>query len=249
MEPVVQSIEELLPEEYRNRKEGVSIPAEIYEKAEAERRRQQVIYINYRIQELLEKGDEQGAADFIDMMGNSGGAASLLKQYYRQFKDKKILYHCIVDVYSIDGYNFPRCLMLEAKRIAPTIDPQERYGDLPAGDTVTVYRGVTRDMWSRFPRTFTSPKFGISWTTNKNVAIWFAYRHDTELPGVYQGTIKRDKIIAYDNGRKEFEVMQHGNVQNIVKLNVTQEEIDAAMQWHDENTKSWSDIDWDAYAE
>lgn len=234
MEPVVQSFEELLPEEYR--KEGVSIPAEIYEKVEAERRRQHVIYINYHIQELLDKGDEQGAADFIDMMGNSGGAASLLKQYYRQFKDKKILYRCIVDVYSIDGYFFPKCLILEAKRIAPTIDPQERYGDLPAGDTVTVYRRTLDDL--------TNPKWATSWTTNKNVAIWFAYRREIGSPTVYQATIKRDKIIAYDNSRKEYEVMQHGNVQNIVKLNVTKKEVDAAMKWHKENTKGWGDIDW-----
>lgn len=197
------------------------------------------------LQDLFKSGDEQGAAELISIrFGNWGPyrSAYVLSLYYDCFKDQPTLYRCIIDVYVNDGYNFPKRLIMRAKEIAPQIPPSERFNDLPDGDTITVYQATSAPI--------EQARNGISWTTNKNVAIWFAYRRaylarqhdvDEESLHVYTGTIKRDKIIAYTNSRNEYEVIQHRNVKVIDELHPTPEEVEAAfaekMHRHEEIEK------------
>ena len=161
------------------------------------------------------------------MFGNSRykgfGDLGLLNRFYTSFADSAILYDCIIEVYTGHTYRFPKQIIMKAKQIAPNIPDSIRYNDLPRTKEVAIYRA-----------TASSPKQAkneISWTTNKDVAIWFAYRYheanSDNLPDlhVYQGTIDYDKIIAYYNGRSEFEVMQHRNVRNITEIFPTDEEI------------------------
>ena len=114
-------------------------------------------------------------------------------------------------------------IIMRAKQIAPNIPDSERYHDLPRTKEVIVYRGTAS--------TADQAKNEISWTTNKDIAVWFAYRYhevnSDNLPDlrVYQGVISYDKIIAYDNSRNEFEVIQHRNVRNITEIFPTEEEI------------------------
>lgn len=181
---------------------------------------------------LLDEGKEQEAADIIDLrFGNTGEYRSsfVLYCFYDKFKNPAILFNLIISVYINDGYNFPKKVMLKAKKIAPTIPAAERLDELPEGDPVTIYRATAAPI--------NKARNGLSWTTNKNVAIWFGYRY-AELYGplhIYTGTISRDKIIKYTNDRREYEVIQHGNVKDISELHPTEEEVQAAMKWHCEH--------------
>lgn len=180
------------------------------------------------ISELLSDGNEAEAAEIITLYGDDVlfkrfNSRNLLQMFYTSFENNEILYQCILNVYTHDGYNFPKKMILKAKQLSKNIPDSIRYNDLPRTKEITVYRA-----------TASSPeqaKNEISWTTNKDVAIWFAYRYhevnSANLPDlhVYQGTIDYDKIIAYDNDRSEFEVMQHRNVRNITEIFPTDEEI------------------------
>ena len=117
--------------------------------------------------------------------------------------------------------------MMKAKSLAPTIDPIGRFGDLPECDIVTVYRAANTPIGKVHN--------DLSWTTNKNVAIWFGYRYAERITPlhIYTGTIERNKIIAFTNERNEFEIIQHGDVEDIVELRPTEEDILCAMEEHD----------------
>ncbi len=99
---------------------------------------------NYiHVLKLLKEGREQEAADYIHMMcGNQGkfSSANILCVCYEMFTDPKILYHCIINVYGMDGYNFPKKVMLKAKKISKDILIEERLKDLPEGNVITIYR-------------------------------------------------------------------------------------------------------------
>lgn len=178
------------------------------------------------IQDLFKSGNEQRAAEIISLrFGNHTiyRSAYVLSLFYNRFTDQATLYRCIIDVYVNDGYNFPKRLIMRAKRIAPQIPPSERFSDLPDGDTITVYRATSAPI--------EQARNGVSWTTNKNIALWFAYRfadHNNDPLHVYTGTIQRNKIIAYTNERYEYEVIQHRNVKVMGELHPTLAEVDEA---------------------
>lgn len=177
---------------------------------------------------LILQGEEAQAAEIIKMYGDvhdfpNFGDVALLEHFYKLFKDNAILYDCIISVYSMHGYCFPKKIMLKAKQIAPNIPDSMRYNDLPRTKEIIVYRG-----------TASSPeqaKNELSWTTNKDVAVRFAYRYNPEdkslkkTRNLYQGVISYNRIIAYTNDRNEFEVLQHRNVRNITEIFVTDDEV------------------------
>lgn len=180
------------------------------------------------VQDLLQEGREQEAAGLLPLYFGTTGKwrmANVLFVLLDSFHDQSILFRCIIDTYVCDGYNFPKSVMMHAKKIAPQIPASERLMELPDGDPVTVYR-ATKDPIDK-------ARNGISWTTNKNVAIWFAYRFAKfrEPLHVYSGAIKRDKIIAYTNDRNEFEVIQHRNVKVTDELHPTLDDVQRAMEW------------------
>ena len=69
------------------------------------------------------------------------------------------------------------------------------YNNLP--ETITIYRGVGD---SNF-------KNGISWTLDKDKAIWFSNRFNYEDRHVYKATIHKEDILAYIDERNEKEII------------------------------------------
>lgn len=63
---------------------------------------------------------------------------------------------------------------------------------------ITVYRGVKEDDYK-----------GLSWTTDKNTAIWFAKRfsYDVDKCYVFKGQLKKKDIIAFFDCRNESEIV------------------------------------------
>lgn len=88
---------------------------------------------------------------------------------------------------------------------------QKFYNDLP--DVVTIYRGCTKAEAE-------SGNYGISWTTDKNVAEFFAHeyiRRDTDNGVVMEAQISKSLICAVILGRDEKEVVipyANANIRN-----------------------------------
>lgn len=83
---------------------------------------------------------------------------------------------------------------------ASLMEPDEYafYQNLP--DTLEIYRGVRKD----------SKKVeGMSWSTNKETAEWFADRFSMKRAGgdVYRAIIDKRDILAYFSGRNEDEIV------------------------------------------
>ena len=80
-------------------------------------------------------------------------------------------------------------------------------------DSFTVYRAGLEPL--------DKAKYSLSWTLSRDVAEWFANRQRFlygQLGHIYTATISADKVIAFDNGRNEFEIIQYRNVKNIEEI-------------------------------
>lgn len=211
-----------------------SLPPEERE-AFFERDHQRRINEQYKqINAFLSEGKEKEAAEIInlrfgDYRHEQQNALWLWKE---SFKDERVLFDLIIDVYTIDGYNFPKSIIQKAKRIAKTIPEEHRLKGLPPGDVIKVWRGADTPHEEYFAQNL---RKDISWTTDKDCAIWFANRitssYSPERKGaVWEAEINRDKIIAFTDERSESEVLQHMNVKNIHLLDIPSEEWSAALE-------------------
>lgn len=81
---------------------------------------------------------------------------------------------------------------------------QKKYDTFP--ETVTIYRGLQEDAIEK----------GMSWTLNPKVAKWFANRFDNNGK-ILQAEIDKHYIFAYNNSRKEEEVIINPNYLKKIK--------------------------------
>ena len=94
------------------------------------------------------------------------------------------------------------------KKILMTPEEMEVYDSLP--DTLTVYRGVSPGRVEN----------GLSWTANKEKALWFAKRFRSRgRNGVLlSGTVRKKDVLAYLNRRSEDElVIYPKDIKNLTK--------------------------------
>lgn len=117
------------------------------------------------------------------------------------YTDKGDMYSEILDIvkngkeYRSDGWNdeMPECVRNET--------------------TFTVYRAGEESIDEA-----TEP---ISWTLWRDVAEWFAERHEHYGQGtqhLYKATISADDVIAFTNERQEFEIIQYQSVREIEEI-------------------------------
>lgn len=78
-----------------------------------------------------------------------------------------------------------------------TFDVPEKYKLQTEEKEVLVYRGFSEKGAER----------GISWTLDKEVAMWFANRWNQKQPGVAVAKVDRSQIVCYYEGRSEKEVI------------------------------------------
>lgn len=81
------------------------------------------------------------------------------------------------------------------------------FNELP--EQVTVYRGVKSSQY----------KCGISWTLDKQTALWYADRYDSKEACVYGCIVDRKDILCYFDTRNEAEVIIA--VSDLEKYNIT----------------------------
>lgn len=102
-------------------------------------------------------------------------------------------------------------------RKAGIIRPENWRDMLPSSvrdlDSFVVYRGGGEDM--------NKASYSLSWTLSQEMAEWFMKRHELTNPGtqhLYRGIIPAEKVIAYLNERKEFEIVQYRGVKKIEEI-------------------------------
>jgi hypothetical protein len=123
----------------------------------------------------------------------------LLMDNLQAFKNRGIYEEVLFETYT-HGPCFPisqwRFLFMRADR-----KKLRTHGDCIPTESITVYRGVTHHGHKRWIR-------GVSWTTNKGTAAWFANRHATPAhsPAVYSLRVSPEAVLFSWNGRKEEEV-------------------------------------------
>ena len=117
--------------------------------------------------------------------------------------------------YTHHGDQFP--IIRKHVRNALKIRPENWREKLPEAvrhlDSFTVYRAGLESL--------DKAKYSLSWTLSRDVAEWFANRQRFlygQLGHIYTATISADKVIAFDNGRNEFEIIQYRNVKNIEEI-------------------------------
>lgn len=71
---------------------------------------------------------------------------------------------------------------------------QKIFSELP--EQVTVYRGVSPQY-----------KYGLSWTLDKKVALWYVDRNEGKEACIYECTVNRKDILCYFDTRNEAEVI------------------------------------------
>lgn len=112
-----------------------------------------------------------------------------------------------------DGYTMIRNLVRQAKCVRPE-NWREELPEAVRNNTVfTVYRAGSE--------TLAEAKDVLSWTIFRDVAEWFV---DSKLElglgaqHLYRGEIDAEDVIAFLNGRSEFEILNSGTVRNIVEI-------------------------------
>ena len=122
---------------------------------------------------------------------------------------------CADTVYSIwtTQERFYNCGMAKTKMIKfmkmaeKTLVLPEDIAKLPDDSMITIYRGVKENDYK-----------GLSWTTNKNTAEWFARRfsHNVDKVYLFSGQLKKKDIIAFFDCRNENEVVcDYRKIKNI----------------------------------
>lgn len=109
---------------------------------------------------------------------------------------------CLVEAYAGTRTNFSHWALSVVMALFNMADREKLLaaGDtLPPGDTFTLYRGVAGNGRGRRPS-------GPSWTSNFEVAKWFALRGvgmGLNDPAIYRSTVRREDVLFYYNGRGE----------------------------------------------
>lgn len=174
---------------------------------------------------VLSEGFQTGDWSGIMLLDNTGDALFALNVAHDSIPPEQ-LYEITLDVYTNSRIPFTGCKkrIIELRKVRPADYLKELPEELEQVDPLTVYRATPSSI---------DQKIGteLSWTTNKDVAVWF-YQRLLGDKHLYKATIFKDKIIAYTNCRNEFEVLQHRGVKNIEEVAVSQEDIDHAIAVH-----------------
>ena len=159
-----------------------------------------------RLEKHRRNGDWTGLCLRILTSGQIGMAFTF--PLYFPLIPNEMKYDFIVRAYIHNGNHIPaiRKALRQARRYGSPVFPQ----DLAQQEVLTIYRS------GREP--INKAKYRISWTTSRDIATWFWERKSQfkrTSVHIYQGKIKRDKVIAYTHLRGEQEVMQYRNVFDI----------------------------------
>ena len=157
---------------------------------------------------LREEADWQGLS--ANMTFYSRWLPHAFCSYYECVPDEH-RYNFLMDLYAHggDGIAAIRKEVRTALKYGSPVLPPE----LDGMDTITVYRAGDEDI--------KKAAYRLSWSTDREKAEWFmvysGLRKASDMH-LYQGEIKREKIIAYVDSREESEIVQYRGVKNIQEI-------------------------------
>jgi len=134
----------------------------------------------------------------------------VLEAYFDIIPDE-YKYNLLVSCHVSHGDGIPsiRKRVRLARRYGSPTFPEE----LDGVQEITVYRAGDEDI--------TLAPYRLSWTIDRDMAIHFftfsGFNKKSHMH-LYEGTINRDKVIAYTNERSEYEIIQYRNVKNIKQI-------------------------------
>lgn len=154
--------------------------------------------------EKLEKLDTANTLSSYLYAINKGNRFDYLNFLYKN--DVITEQECADTIYSIWTMQerFYNCGIAKTKMIKfmklakKTLVLPDAINELSGEDMLTVYRGAKYNDYK-----------GLSWTIEKQVAIWFASRFskNSDKCYIFTGKLPKRDIIAYFNGRKEAEIV------------------------------------------
>lgn len=181
--------------------------------ADMERDRQE---IRAKIFGLIENAMKENDWDTVRKYGyySADIAADMLHTYGHLFSHE---YKCKIALYHFDdkGDSYPiiRRFVKESRKYRPENWREELPESVRNLNTFTVYRAGVEPI--------EKAQYSMSWTLSRDVAEWFAKRQEHYGRGkshLYKGIIPAAKVIAYLNGRHEFEIVQFRNVRQIEEV-------------------------------
>lgn len=127
--------------------------------------------------------------------------------YYDSVPDE-LKYNFAIDAYTCFGDHVPA--VRKAVRLARRYGTPNLPDELKNQDQISVYRAGEEPI--------TKAKYRISWTTDREKAVWF-HRRNLEVfrrpSHVYRAAIRPGDCIAYTDDREEREIMQYRKVFDI----------------------------------
>lgn len=172
------------------------------------RRRQYIAQQKAFFPRLMELKNAEKWQEFITLSLTVYELMPIAFKYFDEIPDE-LKYNFAIEAYTNHGDAVPA--VRHAVRNAKKYGRPNLPAAMAAADHITIYRAGEEII--------TKCKYRISWTTNKDTALFFlntyAGRHASHL---YKAKIKPADIIAYTNDRKESEIMQYMKVYDIEEI-------------------------------
>lgn len=139
-------------------------------------------------------------------------------------------YETFLDIYTssdLDNQKLTIKILEELKKLKPDSVNAQLSKMADEKGFLIIYRGECTES--------TSVKKAISWTTDRDKAVWFAQRflfNESDVGYLYQGKAHIKNIIGYDNSREESEIIvRHKYIEvlfkeEVRKINITNDGFD-----------------------
>lgn len=169
----------------------------------------------YRIlkaEEAMLCGEWESVSQYICGYAETG---AIVLQIGKHIIPKQIQHQIAIELYTDKGDMYSE--ILDIVKIGNEYRPGDWNNEMPEcvrnDTTFTVYRAGEESI--------DDAAKSMSWTLWRDVAEWFAERHEHYGQGtqhLYKATISTDDVIAFTNARQEFEIIQYRGVKDIEEI-------------------------------
>jgi len=179
---------------------------------DAERKKRQEKYrLKLNLPKILKYAENNEWHKFVDASQSCPESYGYTFRYFKEVPDE-LKYKFAISAYHHRGDKVPavRAAVRSLRNLPKQFKPKLP-AEIASRETITIYRAGEEDI--------TKCKYRISWTTSKEVALFFLNKYQHKHANhLYRATIRTADIIAYDNEREEEEILQYGKVYDIEEI-------------------------------
>lgn len=154
--------------------------------------------------------NEDEALDRIFLMVDNRLAERGFKKIYNLISSENKRYKLFISVQTMGGYKnqYNKNILSDIRKMFHSKYDEPLLNYVDNEGYIKIFRGVT-NYSNNIEKT-------LSWTINKDKALWFAKRLPAEWRYLYEGKIKLKNIICFINDREEEEVIaKYADIENI----------------------------------